>query len=94
MFKDRKARTAAVKALAETLNVSERTVRARKIVGNALESVKNREISAENARKHREKCENLAKMVKNRQISLKRAAFEADISERQLRRYIAALEGK
>lgn len=92
MYKDRKARSAAMKQLAQDLKVSVRTVRERKIVEKSLESVQIREKTAENARKHRENCEKYAEMVRNKQIQLKKAAFACGISERQMRRWVNSME--
>jgi hypothetical protein len=78
--------------LARDLQVTIQTVRTRKIVEKGLESVQIRAEKAENARKHREKCQKYAEMVKNREISLKKAAFEVGISERQFRRWLAKIE--
>lgn len=93
-FKDRADRMATIRQLAEEMGLSETTIKRRKIVGKSLESVQKREETAENARKHREKCEKLAKMVINRQIRAKEAALELGLTMRQLYRWIARIKEK
>lgn len=89
VYRNREERSKAIEALAVELELSVSTVKRRKMVDKSLESVKKREESAENARKHREKCEKLAKMVVNRQMRAKEACEELGLSPRQFARWIA-----
>jgi hypothetical protein len=91
-FPDRAARQQAKKAVAAALKTTVRKVNRLKICDKPLESVQKREKKARKAQEHREKCAEFAKKVVNREISAKRAAIACDISERQMKRYVAQIQ--
>lgn len=88
MYKDRAERTAAKKAAADSLKTTVKRVNRMKICDLPLESVEKRREKAENAQKHREKCNNLALLVLAGHATVKEAAEKCELTVRQMYRWI------
>jgi hypothetical protein len=93
-YANRADRQQAIREKALEMGLSENTVKRRKIVEKTLETTINRAEKHQNAQKHRENCEKLAKMVINRQIRLKEGVERSGLSERQFQRWIARVKGE